>query len=320
MRALLIGALLPLVLAPAVAAQTAYPTKPIRVILPFPPGGGTDTMMRILAPRLGEALGQTIVIDNRSGGGGNIAADIAARAVPDGHTIFVASAMLTTNKALYGKLTYDPERDFAPITHLMTAPYLLVAHPSVPAKTVGDLVGLAKAKPGAIHYGSSGIGGAAHLAGELFKRQAGLDVAHVSYKGGGPAALALIGNEISYMFATIAASLGHVNAGRIRAIAVSSLQRAPQAADVPTVDESGVRGFNVTTWDSFVAPAATPKAVIARLHADTVRVLHTPEVRDALRKIGAEPTGTTPEELGRFLRAETALWSKVIREAGIRID
>ena len=319
-RSLLMKVLLLLLLAPPVSAQPAYPTKPIRVVLPFPPGGSTDTMMRILAPRLGEALGQTIVIDNRGGGGGNIGAEIVARALPDGHTIFVGSANLTTNKALYAKLSYDPERDFAPITHLATGPYLLVAHPSLPAKTVGDLIALAKAKPGAMHFGSSAIGGAAHLAGELFKRQAGMDVVHVAYKGGGPAALALIGNEISYMFGTIAATVGHANAGRLRAIAVSGLKRAPQAPDVPTVDESGVRGFNVTTWDSFVAPAATPKPVITRLHAETARLLHTPDVREALRKMGYEPTGSSPEELGRFLRDETALWSKVIREAKIRID
>ncbi len=317
MRALL---LLLFLVAPCVMAQQAWPTKPIRVVLPFPPGGSTDTMMRILAPKLGESLGQTIVIDNRGGGGGNIAADIVAHAVPDGHTIFVGSANLTTNKALYGKLSYDPERDFAPIAHLSTGPYLVVVHPSVPAKTISDLVALAKAKPGAMHYGSSAIGGAAHLAGELFKRQASIDVVHVAYKGGGPAALALIGNEISYMFGTIAASIGHVQAGRLRAIAVSGLQRAPQAPDVPTVDESGLRGFNVTTWDSFVAPAATPKAAIARINAETVRILHTPDVRDALRKMGYEPTGSSPEELGKFLRDETALWSKVIREAKIRID
>jgi tripartite-type tricarboxylate transporter receptor subunit TctC len=318
-RPLLMTALL-LALAPPLAAQQAWPARPIRAVLPFAPGGSTDTMMRILAPRLGEALGQTIVIDNRGGGGGNIAAEIVARALPDGYTIFVGSAMLTTNKALYGKLTYDPERDFAPITHLATGPYLVVVHPAVPAKTVGDLIAVAKAKPGAISYGSSGIGGASHLAGELLKRQAGMDVVHVSYKGGGPAALAVIGGEISYMFGSIAASLGHVNGGRLRAIAVSGLKRAPQAPDVPTIDESGVRGFNVTTWDSLVAPAATPRAVIDRLHGETVKALHTPEVREALRKMGYEPTGTSPEELGRFLREETALWSKVIREAKIRIE
>src|SRR5262245_40058598 len=320
MRPLLMKVLPLLLLAPPASAQPAYPIKPIRVVLPFPPGGSTDTMMRILGPRLGEALGQTIVIENRGGGGGNIGAEIVARALPDGHTIFVGSANLTTNKALYAKLSYDPERDFAPIIHLATGPYLLVAHPSLPAKTVGDLIALAKAKAGAMHFGSSAVGGAAHLAGELFKRQAGIDVVHVAYKGGGPAAVALIGNEISYMFGTIAATVGHVNAGRLRAIAASGLKRAPQAPDVPTVDESGLRRFNVTTWDSFVAPAGTPGPVITRLQTETVRLLHTSDVREALRKMGYEPAGSSPEELGRFLRNETALWSKVIREAKIRID
>lgn len=318
------AAALLILLAGNAASQTAskqsYPTKPIRVVLPFAPGGSTDTMMRILAPKMGEALGQTIVIDNRGGGGGNIAAEIVARSVADGYTIFVASAMLTTNKSLYGKLTYDPERDFTPITHLATGPYLVVVHPSLPAKSISDVIALARAKPGAFHFGSSGIGGASHLAGELFKRQAGIDIVHVAYKGGGPAALALVGGEIPFMFGTIASSVGHVNAGRLRAIAVSGLQRAPLTPAVPTMDESGVRGFNVTTWDSFVAPAGTPRPVIARLNAETVKVLRAPEVRELFRKMGYEPTGTSPEELGQYLRTETALWSKVIRDANIRID
>lgn len=314
------AAVLLLMLPGGYAAAQTYPTKPIRMVLPFAPGGSTDTLLRILGPRLGEALGQTIVIDNRGGGGGNIAAEIVARSAPDGYTILVGSAMLTTNKSLYHKLSYDPERDFAPVTHLATGPYIVVAHPSLPAKSISELIALAKAKPGGLHFGSSGNGGASHLAGELFKRRAGIDIVHVPYKGGGPAALALVGGEIPFMFGTIASSLAFVNAGKLRALAVSSLQRSSFVPELPTVDESGVRGFDVTTWDSFVAPAGTPQPVIARLSSETVKVLRTPDIRDRIRKMGYEPTGTTPEELGRYLRDETRLWAKVIREANIRID
>lgn len=313
------AALLLLMLPGGYAAAQTYPTRPIRLVLPFAPGGSTDTLLRILGPRLGEALGQTIVIDNR-GGGGNIAAEIVARSASDGYTILVASAMLTTNKSLYSKLSYDPERDFAPVTHLATGPYIVVAHPSLPAKSISELIALAKAKPGGLHFGSSGNGGASHLAGELFKRRAGIDIVHVPYKGGGPAALALVGGEIPFMFGTIASSLAFVNAGKLRALAVSSLRRSSFVPELPTVDESGVRGFDVTTWDSFVAPAGTPQPVIARLSSETVKVLRTPDIRDRIRKMGYEPTGTTPEELGRYLRDETRLWAKVIREANIRID
>jgi tripartite-type tricarboxylate transporter receptor subunit TctC len=299
-------------------ASQAYPSRPIRVVLPFAPGGSTDALARILAPRLGEVLAQPLIIDNRPGAGGNLAADIVAKSTPDGYTLLMASAMLTTNKSLYSKLSYDPEKDFAPVTHLGGGPYVLVAHPALPAKNVPELIALARSKP--LHYASSGIGGASHLAGELLKMRTGIDMPHVPYKGGGPAALAVLAGETPILFGTIASSIGYIKAGRLKALAVSGLNRSSFLPEVPTVDESGVKGFNVTTWDSLVVPAATPKAVITRLNTDTVKVLRTPEVRDAIRNIGYEPTGTTPEEFAQFLRAETALLSKVIKDANIRAE
>lgn len=306
----------------AVAASLApaqnFPIKPIRLVLPFAPGGSTDALARIIAPRLTELLGQPVIIDNRPGAGGNVSAEIVARATADGHTLLMASAMLTTNKSLYSKLSYDPERDFAPVSHLGGGPYVLVAHPQLPAKNVAELITLAKAKP--LHYASSGIGGASHLAGELLKLQTGVAMTHVPYKGGGPAALAVLAGETPILFGTIASSIGHLKAARLKALAVSGLQRSTFLPEVPTVDESGVKGFNVTTWDSFVVPVATPRAVVVRLSADTVRVIRTPEVSAAIRNIGYEPTGSTPDELASFLRAETQLWSKVIKAANIRVD
>jgi tripartite-type tricarboxylate transporter receptor subunit TctC len=301
-------------------AAQPWPVKPVRLVLPFAPGGSTDTLVRILGPRLGEALGQTAIVDNRGGGGGNIAAEIVARSAPDGYTILVGSAMLTTNKHLYSKLGYDPERDFLPVTHLAMGPYILMVHPSLPVRTVGDLIALARSKPRTLHFGSSGNGGASHLAGELFKRRAGIDIVHVPYKGGGPAALAVMGGEIPFLFGTIASSLTQVQAGKLRAIAVSSLKRSGLVPDLPTMDEAGVRGFDVTTWDGLVAPAGTPQAIIERLGAETVKVLRMPDIRERIVRMGYEPTGTTPEDFGRFLRDESDLWAKVIREGNIRIE
>lgn len=303
--------------APVVHAQD-YPMRPIRLVLPFAPGGSTDGLARILAPRMGEALGQTVVIDNRPGAGGNISAQIVAHATPDGYTLLVASAMLTTNKSLYSKLAYDPEADFAPITHLGGGPYVLIAHPSLGVTDLRGILSLAKQKP--LNYASSGVGGASHLASELLKMRAGIEMAHVPYRGGGPASLAVLSGETPLMFGTIASSIGHIRAGRIKPLALSGLERTDLLPGVPTVDESGVKGFDVTTWDGLVAPGATPAAVLARLNAETVKVLRTPAVQEAIRKIGYEPTGTTRESFTAFLRAETTKWAKVIRAANIRAN
>jgi tripartite-type tricarboxylate transporter receptor subunit TctC len=303
------------------AFSQAYPAKSIRLVLPFSPGGGTDALARIIGPRLGEAMGQNIVIDNRVGAAGNIAADIVAKSVADGYTIFLASSMLTTNQSLFSKLSFDPVRDFAPVTHLGTGQYLLVVYPAVPAKNVAELIALAKAKPGGLNYASPGIGVAAHLAAELLKMRAGIDMVHIAYKGGGPAASAMLAGEAQVWFGTIASSLTYVKAGRLRALAVTSLQRSKLAPEVPTLDESGLPGFNVTTWDCFVVPAGTPPAVITRIHDETVKVLHMPDIRERIISVvGYEPTGTTPSQLAEFLRTETAMWAKVIKAANIRAD
>jgi len=302
------------------AIAQGYPAKPIRVVLPFAPGGTSDGLARIISPRLSESLGQPLVIDNRPGAGGNIAAEIVAKSAPDGYTIYMGSAVLTTSQSLYSKLPFDPVRDFAPVTQLATGPYFLVVHPSVPAKTVSELVAIAKAKPGGLNYASSGVGVPSHLAAELFKSRAGIEMVHVAYKGGGPAGLAVLAGETQVFFGTGASALPHARAGRLKVLAVTGLQRSALAPEVPTLDESGFRGFNITTWDSFVVPAGTPQAIIARIHAETVKVLRVPEIRERIVNIGYEPTGTTPEELAEFLRTESAILAKVIKDAHIRVD
>src|SRR5688572_1382565 len=309
------------------AAQTtspgsgqAYPTKAIRVVLPFAPGGTSDGLARIIQPKLGDALGQPLVIDNRPGAGGNIAAEIFAKSAAGRYTIYMGSAVLTTSRSLYSKLPFDPVRDFAPVTQLATGPYFLVVHPSVQAKNVSELVALAKAKPGGLNYASSGVGVPSHLAAELFKSRAGIEMVHVAYKGGGPAGLAVLAGETQVFFGTGASAVPHVKAGRLRALAVTGLQRSVLAPDLPTLDESGFKGFNITTWDSFVVPAGTPQPIIARLHAETVKVLRMPDIRERVISIGYEPTGTTPQELAEFLRTESAILAKVIKDANIRVE
>jgi len=307
-------------LLPALAGAQAFPSKPIRIVIPFAPGGVSDGLVRILGPRLSEALGQPVVVDNRGGAGGNIAADIVVRSNPDGHTIFLGSTLLTTNGSLYRKLSYDPAADFAPVSHLATAPYLLMAHPSLGVGNAAELIALAKAKPEGLNYASSGIGSASHLAGELFRLRAAVKLSHIPYKGGALAAIAVSSGEAPLFFGTVASSIAHVRSGRLKAIAVSGLKRSPFAPDIPTLAETALPGFDVTTWDGFVVPARTPAAAIGRLHAETVKALAMPAVREAINNIGYEPTGTTPEQMAQFLRAETALWSKVIKDAGIRAD
>ena len=305
----------------ATAAEPGYPTKPIRVVHPFPPGGGTDAMARILQPKLSEALGQPLVMDHRPGAAGSIAAEIVAKSTPDGYTLLMGfSTVLTTNPSLYSKLAFDPLRDFAPITHLATSQYLLIVHPSVPANSVGQLVALAKARPGSLNYASAGVGSPLHLAAELFKSRAGINIVHVTYKGGGPAAIAVLAGESQVVFASVAAALQHVRSGRLRALAVTGLKRSMLAPELPTMDESGFPGFNVTAWQSVVAAAGTPRGIIARLHDAIVRVSRLPENVQLINNIGYEPTGTTPAQLAEIIRTESALWAKVIKDANIRAE
>jgi len=304
----------------AVAAPP-YPIKPIRVVLPFPPGGGTDALARIIAPKMNERLGQPLVIDNRPGATGNIAAEIVAKSAPDGYTLALTFAnILTANKSLYTNIPFDALRDFAPITQLGTAQFLLVVHPSVPARTVSELIAFAKAKPRALNYASSGVGGPLHLAAELFKTRAGVELVHLAYKGGGPAATAVLSGEAQMLFGSVASTMPHVKSGRLRALATTGLQRSRLAPDLPTLDESGFAGFNVTGWDALLAPAGTPRRIVDRLHAETVKVLRLPDVREQFNNVGYEPTGTTPEELANIIRSESAMWANVIRSANIRAE
>lgn len=298
-----------------------YPTKPIRLVLPFPPGGGTDALARIIVPKLSESLGQTLVIDNRAGAAGNISAEIVARSQPDGYTLLQGfSTVLTTSKSLYSKLPFDPDRDFEPITQLATAQYILVVHPSVPAKSLAEFVSLAKAKPGTLNYASSGVGSPLHLAAELFKTRAGIDLVHVAYKGGGPAGLAVLAGEVQVLFGSVAATLPYTKTGRLRALAVTSTKRSPLAPELPTIAELGYAGFNVTAWDSVLAPRGTPKEIIARLNAEIVKVLRASDIAALIRNVGYEPTGTTPGELAAIIKTESATWARVISDANIRAD
>ena len=309
------------VLGAACAHAQTYPSKPIRFVLPFPPGGGTDALARILSPRLSERLGQSIVIDNRPGAAGNISADIVAKSAPDGYTLLMGfSTVLTTSKSLYAKLPFDPERDLVPITQLATAQYILVVHPSVAAKSIVELIALARAKPGTLNYASSGVGGPLHLSAELFKARAGIDLVHVAYKGGGPAASAVLAGETQVLFGSVASSLQHIRTGRLRALAVTGSRRSPLAPELPTIAESGFPGFNVTAWDSLLAPKGTAPEVVTKIHAEVAQVLKQPKIRELINNVGYEPTGTTPAELAALIRSESATWAKVIRDADIRAE
>jgi tripartite-type tricarboxylate transporter receptor subunit TctC len=295
-----------------------YPDKPIRMVLPFPPAGGTDSLARVILPRISHALGQPIVIDNRAGAGGILAAEIVARSAPDGYTLFMGSSTVVTAAPSLYKLAYDPMRDFAAITQFATASFMLAVHPSVAATSVSQLVALAKAKPGSLNYASGGIGSPLHLSAELFKSRAGVNIVHIAYKGGVPAATAVLAGEAQMIFGSYAATLTQVRAGKLRALAVTSPTRAPLIPELPTMIESGFPGFNVQAWASFEAPAGTSASIIQRLHEETVKAVQLPEVVDLMTKIGYAPALTTPQQYADIKRTEIAMWAKVIKDAQIR--
>lgn len=302
------------------AAQSGYPSKPIRWIVPWPPGGGADVLSRMLSPKLSEALKQQIVIDNRGGAAGNIGAEMAAKSPPDGYTIvFAYSGTHSINPHIYRKMPFK-ESDFAPIIWLSSVPQVLVVHPSLPVKTVKDLIALAKAKPGQLTFGSSGSGAINHLTGELFKAMTGTHIIHVPYKGGGPAAVALISGEIGMIFGEPASLVGHVKAGKVRAIAVTSPRRALGMPDLPTIAESGVKGYAVTSWNGMLAPAGTPLDIIQRLNTEFNRIIGDPEIRSRMLANGYEPEGGPPERFGEHIRAEIAKWEPVVKSIGIKVD
>jgi tripartite-type tricarboxylate transporter receptor subunit TctC len=303
-----------------VSAQAPYPSKPVRFILPFPPGGGTDTLGRVIGQKLGELLGQQVVMDNRPGAGANLGAEIAAKSPPDGYTIFMGNVAHTINASLYSKLNYDLVKDFATVTMLASTPNILVVHPSLPVKSVKELVALAKARPGQLDYASSGGGSSSHLAAELFNNMAGVKMTHVPYKGGGPAVVALISGQVSVGFATTPSVMPHVKSNKLRGLAVTSARRLPLAPDLQTISEAGVSGYEAVTWYGLLVPAGTPKEVITRLHAEAVKTLGLPDIRKRLDASGFEAIGNTPEEYAAYTRNEIDKWAKVIKASGARAD
>jgi tripartite-type tricarboxylate transporter receptor subunit TctC len=303
------------------SAQTTYPAKPVRILVPFPPGGPADALARIVGDKLGQALGQPFVIENKPGAGGNIGMEQGAKAAADGYTLTLApTGNLTIAPSLYAKLPYDPAKDYAPITVLATVPNILIVHPSVPARSVAELIALAKAKPGTLNYASPGNGSGPHLAGELLKSMAGIDLVHVPFNGVGPAMTGVLAGDVQMFFAQSSAALPHVKSGKVIALGVASRKRIAAAPELPTIAEAGLPGFDVTSWYALVAPAGTPAAVVDRLHAEIVKVLGSADVREKIAALGAEPVGNTPAEFTAMQRAEAARWAKLAREANIHAD
>ena len=302
------------------AAAEAYPSKPVRMIVAVPPGGPADILARLVGPKLTETLGQTVVIDNRPGANGNIAYEMAARAVPDGYTFVLAAAGVVINTSLYREVRYDPLRDFAAITHGISVPNILIVHPSVPANSVSELVALAKSRPGKLTFASAGNGTTGHLALELFKQRAGIDVVHVPYKGGGPALAEVIAGQVQALFSLALAATQQVKAGKVRALAISSGKRSAVAPGLPTVAELGFPGYEVVGWFGWLAPAKTPREIVSRLNAEIVKALNLPEVRERLLSQSSEPVGNSPREFGAFVKSESEKWAAVIKRGGIRME
>lgn len=303
--------------APAALAADAWPARPIRMIVAYPPGGGTDQVGRVMAEQLAQQLGQNVIIDNRGGATGNIGTELAARALHDGYTLLMGNvAPNAVNVSLFRKLAFDPVKDFSPVSLVAVTPNILVAHPSMPVKTAQDLVVLAKAKPGALNFPSAGVGSSSHLAGEMLKSMARIDMVHVPYKGGGPALIATISGQVQIMFATMPAAMPHVKSGKVRPVAVTTAKRSQAMPELPTIAESGVKGYEAATWYGLLAPARTPKPVIDRLHGETVKILAGP-VRQRLEAQGFEPDGGTPAAFAAYIKSEITKWAKVIREASI---
>lgn len=297
-----------------------YPARSVRMLVPFPPGGGTDLIARLVGRHLSEKWGQTVVIDNRPGASMMIASEIVARSAPDGYTIIMSSVNHTINPSLYPKIPYDTLEDFAAVTQVAITPLLLVVHPTLPVKTTKELIALARARKGQLSYASSGTGGPLHLAGELFKMMAKVEMTHVPYKGNGPAQVDLIGGRVQVMFASILASSPQVAAGKMRALAVTSLKRSSAYPDLPTVSEAALKGYEALTWFGVLAPGGTPAGVIDKLYTDIAGMLQLPEPRNKIISLGGEPVGNTPTQFSKLLRDEVNKWGKVIKQANIRID
>src|SRR4051812_29869739 len=303
----------------ALAHAQPYPSKPVRLVIPFPPGGPADIIGRTVGAKLSEALGEAFVIDSRGGGNGNIGAEAVARAAPDGYTLLLVPSALAANRALYATLPYNLEKDFTGVAGLAVFPLVLVTHPSVPAKNVRELIALAKEKPGALNYGSAGSGGGAHLAAETFRRATGIDVVHVPYKGTGPAVAGLLGGQVSFMFASIPSVIGQIPT-KLNALAVSSSKRSAALPSVPTVAEAGVPGYELVSWFGLAAPAGTPPEIVNSLNAQVSRVLADAEFLDRLKAAGGDPLPMGAGEFHAFLGSEIARWSRIIRETGAKLE
>ena len=295
-----------------------YPAKPIRMLVAVPPGGPADTLARLVGPKLSEALGQTIVIDNRPGANGNIAYETTARAAPDGYTFVLVAAGVAINPSLYREVRFDPVKDFAAITHGISVPNILIVHPSVPATSLKELIALGKSRP--VNFASAGNGSTGHLALEQFKIISGMPLAHIPYKGGGPALAEVIGGQVQALFSLALAAMPQIKAGKVRAIAITSARRSRVAPDIPTIGELGFPGFEVIGWFGWLAPARTPNDIVTRLNSDIVKVLRSTETQDRLIALGCEPVGNTSREFAAFVAAERDKWAKVIKQAGIKLD
>ena len=300
------------------SAQAQYPTKPVRLIVPSSAGGGSDIVARIVAPKLGERLGQQVVVENRAGAGTMIGGEAVARAAPDGYTLLMGISTLATNPAIYKKVSYNALTDFAPITLVLSAPNILVVHPSLPVKSVKELIWFSQARPNQVNFASAGTGTNPHLSMELFLSMANLKMVHIPYKGSAPAIIDLIAGQVPVSMATMLTGLPHVRANRLRALGVSSAQRTAVARDVPTISESGVPGYEAVQWYGVLAPAQTPKEIVTRLHRELVAVLQSSDVKERFAADGGDPGGNTPEEFARYLRNETEKWAKVVKAAGIK--
>jgi tripartite-type tricarboxylate transporter receptor subunit TctC len=297
-----------------------YPTKPIRLIVPFAPGGSTDIVARLLAPRLSENLGQSVVVENRAGGGTTIGMDFVAKSPPDGYTLAVATLTFALNPSLFSKLPYNTERDFAPVSLVSIVPFVFAIHPSVPARSVKELIALAKSRPGALNYSSSGIGSASQMAVELFKYMTGTDLVHIPYTGGGPAMVALLSGQVSLFAISIPGGLPHFKSGKLVPLGVTSSKRDPTLPQVPTIAESGLPGYELLEYQGIVAPAGTPRPVISRLHQEIVKALAVPELKERFITSGAHVVGSTPEQMADYIHKQIIAWGKVIKAAGIHLD
>ena len=321
MRTEIPRAIVALVCTMSVAAMAQqFPSKPIRMVVPFPPGGSVDTVARLIAPKMSETLGQSVVLDNRAGASSNIGREAVARAAPDGYTLLINTVPIVANPALFPNITFNPQRDFAPISIAVDGASILFVHPSVPVKNVKELIALAKARPGTLKFTSSGAGTLPHLATELLRYMTKIDLVHVPYKGGGPAMIALISGECDLSMQTLVSTGGYISSGRLRALAVTSKKRLDAIPAVPTIAESGVPGYEFNTWVGVLAPAATPPAIIKLLNEHAVRAARSPEVTERVTREGASVVASSPEAFKATITADTALWSKVIREMNIKAD